>query len=692
MARDQTDFSIRDAVANLPDAVRAVIVGTTTLTAFLLVVLGISGNSPTGGGTIAIAFGAAIVMLAGLLFLSFVGIRAPEIHLPLAMVTGAAIIALVLAVACYVSDIRAGTAFLGASALAVAGVFVSRRRGGIAAPPLRIGHVFAAAAIGAVAILWCRLSAGAAPHLAATGVARIWSDYFIHGTVIAQFGSAIGAERLSYSLVDQPLPFYHYASFMLPAAVMQTNGMTAFAAATGVLLPLGLFLMLLGIYALGTAVSNQIGGLAAVAALVFIPDPSTYWVENGFFGFDWLTFTAPGGGYAIGTAAAMLAMTKLAPVRISRVWIAILLVLLLAVFEFRVHIFVLFVPAAALTLLWSTPFGRRYRIQLAVGTAVVLAVAASALTLLPSLRAIWLHNSGVGTFLPASFSTSNLGAHPWNASPSAVSSFLLLAPAILGWFIVAYPLTLAFAFARRRATAFDLFPAWCLFAYLAIVLFAPLSSFGEPEEWRHRPFVLLYAVFVCWTAALIARGVDLDRKSPVIPAALFAVLGILWAVLSWNKDPARPLMSWGRDFYDVAVPAGVLGIGAYLHDHAAAGDVLAYSPMDPGARLNDTPTELGALSNVPLYIARPVIQSRDVNRGAIVSVRLAELAAAARIDDAAQLRETLRKLGITWYAIKGVSPPFDPGGKHAVYSKGGFLLYHFGRTGLLASDDGVPPK
>jgi len=39
-----------------------------------------------------------------------------------------------------------------------------------------------------------------------------------------------------------------------------------------------------------------------------------------------------------------------------------------------------------------------------------------------------------------------------------------------------------------------------------------------------------------------------------------------------------------------------------------------------------------------------------------------------------------------------VSPPFDPGGKHAVYSKGGFLLYHIGATGLFASDDEAPPQ
>src|SRR5258707_1073044 len=54
--------------------------------------------------------------------------------------------------------------------------------------------------------------------LSRNGVLATWADQFIHGASISQFGDPRAAGRGAIELADLPIPFYHYASYMLPAA------------------------------------------------------------------------------------------------------------------------------------------------------------------------------------------------------------------------------------------------------------------------------------------------------------------------------------------------------------------------------------------------------------------------------------------------------------------------------------------
>ena len=57
-----------------------------------------------------------------------------------------------------------------------------------------------------------------------------------------------------------------------------------------------------GAYALGERLAGAAGGLAALAAIVILPDASNYGLRNGAFSFHWMVLAAPGATYALGAA------------------------------------------------------------------------------------------------------------------------------------------------------------------------------------------------------------------------------------------------------------------------------------------------------------------------------------------------------------------------------------------------------
>ena len=150
-------------------------------------------------------------------------------------------------------------------------------------------EVLSIVAIGLLVAIWCRRSASLLPILRTTEFAPIWSDYFIHGTQIAQFSSPLAVANSSFLLVNQPIVFYHYAAYMLPAAVASVLDLPPLGLAASALLPYGIFLASLGSYAFARAVTGETMALLAPLALLLVPDASKYGFRNGFF---WIPLAA----------------------------------------------------------------------------------------------------------------------------------------------------------------------------------------------------------------------------------------------------------------------------------------------------------------------------------------------------------------------------------------------------------------
>src|SRR5438552_905524 len=273
----------------------------TIATTFLIAVplsglLWLSGAVPVhvalGGVTLVVFF----VTLSGFLVLR--ALRLADLPAPAAGVAG--VFSSALAVYALVAwfKLLALTAFaLWASAL-VACAIACRERD---PPPARLDRQeLAGLALCVLATaLWCRDIAQAPMRLERDGVLFAWVDYFIHGGMISQFGDPL-AVRHSVFLADQSPLLYHYASYMIPAALAGLLDQPGLPIATSFWLPMGVLTMCAGAYALGAALAGATGGLASVAVLTLIPDGASYGLRNGFLSFHFHLMVSPGADHVIG--------------------------------------------------------------------------------------------------------------------------------------------------------------------------------------------------------------------------------------------------------------------------------------------------------------------------------------------------------------------------------------------------------
>ena len=621
-------------------------------------------------------------------------------EIALAILLGSITTSLFLTGGCLLSGHSAGTIFLWWSVLVAAIAFRAFRDASPfnAVSPVRLirrvdlRDVASTIAIGLVVAVWCRRSASLLPTLRATGLAPIWSDYFIHGTEVAQFGVPLAEGRSSFLLVDQPLVFYHYASYMLPAAVARLVDLPALGLATSVLLPYGILLAALGIYAFVKTIAGEGIALLAPMALLLVPDASSVGFRNGFFGFHWLLFTAPGSGYGIGVAFTALTVMAIwrANKRKASLWMG--LIVTAALFEFRAHIFILLAPSLAMTLLWETDLVRRHARVIASAMLVATVTGVVCVAAVPVARQAWLQFSAFGPFMEA--------VHTW-MSPTAYDGtyqmidqqygrasawligFWALIPIALGGLTIALPLALTVAIRRTGWQWFDSFPIWCAAVWLGVVVCAPKAYNGDLTEYQHRAFVLVYAAAFVWTLLWLDRAIQpirlawpRSRRVFIFPTLVVAALGAS-AATSWNKDLARPHFAWGSRHFGARLDRGLLEAATFVRTQAVLGDTFALIPTDQWNQLDDAATRFAALANVPAYLARAGIQVLNgPERRTLVEQRLAALKEIETTSDLDVAFLKLRTIGVTFLVALGDRGPlFDLDGSRAAFRTGGAAVY-----------------
>jgi hypothetical protein len=517
----------------------------------------------------------------------------------------------------------------------------------------------------AVVAFACRTAATASSTIRTVGVLPAWTDYFIHGAEISQFAGTHGPIRGDILLAGVSLPLYHYGIYMIPALASRLFGLSGLATACAILLPLGLLVALAGAYALAAALAGRWAGLLALAVFLLLPDSSRYGFRNGLFSFDWLMFTAPGSGYALGIAASAFILAE----RAGRTTGAVISALLaLCLFQIRAQIFALFLPTFTATFLARRNFIRGHAKEallfLALTTIVAIAVAARSAW----LRHVLIYTSDVRDFLAGTFAQQNgllayarlyTGSATWPEPLGLIAGAALLVPVMLGAFTLLYPAALGLDRQASGVRTADLFAGLLLAAYVALVVVAPNGPLGGVSEYRQRPFVLIYFWIVSLTATHIANALGSavrtigflsgGGKGPALATLLVGFASI--AVLAATRfDPAALPEPWAKDYYRVTVNPGVLAIGEYLNAHARPGDIVAVGPAQPEATLFDRGTMIASLAGLPIYLTTPASQIElGGNRALLARQRLA---LQTSIDHALtwNAAETImRTASITWY-------------------------------------------
>jgi hypothetical protein len=508
-----------------------------------------------------------------------------------------------------------------------------------------------------VTLLWCHHSAGAPATLSRAGVLPVWIDYYIHGGVISGFGDALAYGRQSIDLADFPRPFYHYASYLLPAMFAAPLDLTGLPLATSVWLPLGVFTMCAGAYAFGHVLAGPTGGVGAVAVLTLVPDASDYGLHNAFFGFEWHVLTHPSAAYALGIALVSFAFLKRWCEERRPRLLAVSVALASGLLVFRAHVFLLALPCMLATAAIATAeFRRRRLIYIGAALAVLVAlylVVEGPRALRPFLATV--HDQPAIAY--AGWYDALL--QRYGARVALPLGVLLVFPAFLGVFTLLYPIALWL----RHRSAFDAMPLLLIGGYAALMALAPIPANGDATELTQRPFVLVYAVVAIWTLAVFVERVSFRW---VLGASGAAVLTLwphsgLWAEL--------PKFNWGWNYYARAITPGLTQAAAFIRSQAKPGDQFAVQGLRLGWVPTDSATELAALTGMPTYLARPYIHiAQGGERQWVAQERYAALEAVARETQAAAALARLRALGIRWYVVTdGRGPAWDSERRFAVF-------------------------
>lgn len=652
-------------------------VGTTLILAVpLSVLLWLSGAVP-----LPLAFGGVALIVFFVTFSGFLALRALRLaELPASAAWVAGVFATALVVYALVAwfKLLAVHAFaLWAAALAVCAIAFPER--GPLPQRLERKEMAGLAVCALVTLMWCREIAQAPARLVRDNLLFAWIDYFVHGAIISQFGDALAA-RGSVFLADQPPLLYHYATYMLPAALAGLLGEPGLPLATSFWLPMGVLTMCAGAYALGAALAGPTGGLASVAVLTLVPDAATYGLRNGFLSFHFHMLVSPGADYVIGLFLLCAAvLQRWVPGGSLQPLVASALLALGALW-FRVQVFAVGFPAWLAAAALAVPAVRARK--LLFSGAALLAF----LLFVIAFYAITDSGFALPVFLEVAHDRQEPTAYPgfylerrdtFYAIPAGI---LLMYAATLGALVVLYPLAMWLAHRAARLRVSDGFAAFALVAYLAVMLTAPIDKYRDSTEFTVRPFVLVYAAVAVWTVCLLCRAFA-SRWPQRMPQAWGPALGacLLGVAFAWQAAPAMalPKFEWGWTYYPKRIDAGLAQAGRYLRGHGRAGQVFAVRGLQLGWSVTDPAIQLVSLSGMPAYLS--YISAHTIEASQREKVALERYAALARLDrapSAAAALEELRKLGIAWYVTTGWSgPPWDPLRQLASFFQGNVAIY-----------------
>ncbi|CEG58348.1 hypothetical protein [Legionella fallonii] len=513
-----------------------------------------------------------------------------------------------------------------------------------------------------------------------------WSDNYIHGITINSFSNHLSVGRGDPNLVDTPKPFYHYAAFVLAGATMPITGLSGIATATAVLLPLGLLVALLGLYALAFELGGRFVAIISIALIVCLPEPAAY-TKVGFFDFYWLLFTAPGSGYAIGVTAVTFALLNRYLNNGTRSTLFLSIGLLFSLIFIRAHFFLASAPAFFYLLVLQQFPNQRRKILF---SSLMLAIA---ITILLSLNSwahdLWLHYSKPMEFLSIIESpyTAKILASITPFFLKLTIQILVVLIAVLGGLLIIFPVLSLIVYLskeRQKSSLIALLPWLLIINYIGLVLFAPIAANGDLSEYKHRCFILLYPILMIFSTYL-GKEIVTSKKPNISQSSSRVEYGVLLftlvITLGWMsiRNPAEPMydtLPWAKDFFDRKITYGVPEVVQFIKSNSEKGDVLAFNIEASKNSLNTPAIETMSLAGIPAYAARMENSVNSHIGKSIIGKRMQILGDIERQESWVQAQKIMVTHGIRWYVyFNKMYPNFDPKGDYATFHIDGITVY-----------------
>ena len=641
----------------------------TALTALPLAwLLSLSGAVSLPLAIAAMTVACFVIVSAGFLVLKAAG--ADDMPGAAAWAAGVFATAMGLYVLVVVFGLRSARAFALWAALVLVLALLARTRA-LRPRPLDAAQAATLVLCALATLFWCRELAEVPRILERDGVLATWTDQFIHGSVISQFGDPRAESRGAIELADVPAPFYHYATYLLPAAFASVLDLPGLTLATSMWVPLGFFTLCAGTYAFGAGLAGRAGGIAGLAVLTLLPDAASYGLHNRLFGYYWYVLAVPGASYAVGFALLSIALLQRWLQSREPRALAASFAMVLGLIVVRAHIFALLLPAWLACVALSCGALRNRKVLFCGAALLGLGALVWAFYSLfpdaPHALALFLdvtHNQQHPTAYRGLYAGLMAAFGPGIAVPTGIA---LVFAAMLGVFGPLYPAAVWLAKRTRGLQAIDAVPAAVLVCYLLLMITAPVPAHGDSTEFTQRPFVLAYAVVAVWTAGVFAGWIrslgGLHEARVRMALAGLAALVVMWTLTYTVRD-------W-RWAYSYRVADGLPEAAAFIRRNASPGDVLAAQGLSSSLVTTDLAVQLASLTGVPAYLTRPFMHiSGGGRRGEAAAQRFSLLGAVERERSAGSALAKLHELGIRWYVVgqrDGRGPAWDPARGHAVF-------------------------
>ncbi len=526
-------------------------------------------------------------------------------------------------------------------------------------------------------------------------VFKPWADGFTHACFIRLFVDAHGIGSLDhFSMAGEVAPFYHYASFPIPALLAVTSKTSCYLAFATFLVPFGMSLTGLAAFVLARWWWSPGAGLAAAAGVLLIPDASHYGVANPYLSYHWLAETGPTWVYGIAMIAVAWVLV-LEGCRAGRLGlVAAGFVATGLTVGYKAHLF-----AVSAFLIWVYPafFLRGYsrRIRLAW-------LAFSLVTFVLAVRFSWRFPGIPLLKLDGSALKSYVAVFTGNLNRSAMGKFLAIGPTTtwghdvlagvayltagtLGAFALAFPVLAVLLIwigpgaDRRARIEAALFPALVTANYLTMALGLALDdrTHHMTDELLHRPLVWAYFAVAAWTLGCFQECVLRPRLARLGPArwAVPVVLLVLLGVPFFFGPGVQVGPDWGKRCTRMHLPLGLVRCAEFLREHSARGQVVQNSERD-------TWNVLSGLAERPVYVADTWRVAGKQNNEKILR-RLDELADFRRLTDPAEIAEFAVRRKIIWYVLDPATEVAWPESTlvRPAFESGGFRVYRFTPAG-----------
>lgn len=519
-----------------------------------------------------------------------------------------------------------------------------------------------------------------------------WSDFFFHATIVARsLGKQTLAQVGNYEWQGLPALVYHYASYSLTTCLVRVADVPAYIAVVAFWTPFGCFLSGIAAYTLGNAFWGQKAGLAALTAVMIIPDAALLRFGHPYYGYHWLQEVDPGGLYGVAIAGVALAIVAMGWRARRLGWITSGVFLGALVAVFKVHIFVASFPLifSFAALAWpSRPPKKWLALGLCIAIGVIVTQVAGHFHIGPGVHFDFSGNAWFWKFLANM--AKQTPVELWyqvflrnNLFPSYLPLAIgLLLISALGIFAILAPFTCLLALRRKNWTA----PNTLSVAAIGILLLMTFTlsrntTLGLADELNHRPFVWAY-----WLVASLVGGY---LFSIVIPRLSHRRVLLFWvAYFSFLLVPVycgaglqRGGWPGAQAHSSLTIDRGLIECARYIRGQASATAIVQDSQLETSFPI------LSALAERPSFAGRTKFWVRISNafRQSSYRTQLEKLKNLETASNLADLQHSARETGIKWF----VCHPDDhyPWPRefldHPVFESNGYKVYEMQRSSDL---------